>query len=62
MTGGQTTLSLESEDLTHQGLQDTGRRDIQAQGLAVWQVSAEDLQQHQDYLDLLQQKAGKAVW
>lgn len=62
MTGGQTALSLDSDEMLQQDSVDTVRASIQAEGLPVWQVNQDDLQQHQQYLDLLQQKAGKTCW
>jgi len=62
MTGGQTALSL--DDYENQQ-QDVGSVQISAQQvekLSVWQASEQDLQSHQQYLDFLQQKAGKSAW
>ncbi len=63
MTGGQTALTLEAEDADngHAG-QVLEAKPVDAQGLVSWQVSAEDLQKHQQYLVLLEKKAGQSVW
>ncbi len=63
MTGGQTSLSLDSEDSTgdvDSELIRTGN--ISSEGLAVWQVGDEALAQHRQFLDLIEKKAGKTCW
>lgn len=62
MTGGQTALSLDSDEMLQHDTANSVRASIQAEGLPIWQVNPEDLQQHQKYLELLQQKAGKNCW
>ncbi len=63
MTGGQTTLTLEAED----GDEDTSGaghdiKPVDASGLVNWSVDAADLQKHQEYLQMLQDKAGQCAW
>ncbi len=63
MTGGQTALTLEAEDdaADHHG-QTHDIKPVDAQGLVQWQVDAADLQKHQEYLDMLKEKAGQCAW
>ena len=63
MTGGQTALTLEAED----GDSDSGGhaadfKPVDAQGLVSWQAAPEDLKKHEEYLQMLQQKAGQCAW
>ena len=63
MTGGQTLLSLDSEEGGAQD--DHSQQDIapiQHENLPLWVVDEESLQAHQQYLELLEGKAGKCAW
>ena len=62
MTGGQTSLSLDSEEIQHQHSALSARSAIKSEGLALWEVGKEDRAKHQQYLELLTDKAGKACW
>ena len=62
MTGGQTSLSLDSEESHHQDSGQAVVSSVQLQHLAVWQVDQKDQIQHQQYLELLRQKAHKCCW
>ncbi len=63
MSGGQTALSLDSDE---NPAMDHSTQPVRAvvpqQDLPVWMVDEESLQQHQQYLEFLQQKAGKCAW
>ncbi len=63
MTGGQTALTLEAEDV-HQGGDDQGvaLSDLRLKDLVVWSVDEPDQEKHQEYLNMLQEKAGKCAW
>jgi len=63
MTGGQTTLTLESEETAQNlDMQQALVSDINQQDLIIWPVEEQDLARHQEYLELLQDKAGKCAW
>jgi DNA polymerase-3 subunit epsilon len=63
MTGGQTALTLEAEDGDSDSAgQAVDFKPIDAQGLVNWQAAPEDLKKHDEYLQMLQQKAGQCVW
>ena len=63
MSGGQTALSLDSEDDAAAGDNSQPvRAAIPQQDLPLWRVDEESHQQHQQYLEFLQQKAGKCAW
>ncbi len=63
MTGGQTVLTLEAEDdAAESGEQYDAIEAVDAQGLVQWQVDAADLQKHQEYLEMLKEKAGQCAW
>ena len=63
MTGGQTALTLEAEDGdADQAGHAADFKPIDAQGLVSWQAPAEDLLKHEEYLQMLQQKAGQVAW
>ena len=63
MTGGQTTLTLEAEDTDlNQHESKLPMADINQESLVQWKASEQDLQLHNDYLKLLQDKAGKVAW
>ncbi|MDJ0834762.1 MAG: DNA polymerase III subunit epsilon [Gammaproteobacteria bacterium] len=63
MTGGQTALSLDSEEnpATDDSAQPM-RAVVPQQDLPLWSVDEESRAQHQQYLEFLQQKAGKCAW
>ena len=63
MTGGQTALSLDSDESSpdHEAGQPV-RAVIPQQDLPIWKVEEDARQQHQQYLDFLTQKAGKCAW
>lgn len=62
MTGGQTMLSLDSEESRHdESLLSPSTLTI-PQNLKVWEVDQDSLQQHEQYLALLQEKAQKCCW
>ena len=63
MTGGQTALTLEAED-GDEDSSGTGHdiKPVDASGLVSWSVDAADLQKHQEYLQMLQDKAGQCAW
>ena len=63
MTGGQTSLSLDSED-SSDGFASAqpARAAVPQQDLPLWVVDDESLQQHRQYLEFLQQKSGKCAW
>jgi DNA polymerase-3 subunit epsilon len=63
MTGGQTSLSLDSEDNANDSVDDgVHTAEISGEGLSVWQVSEEGLTRHRQFLELIEQKAGKSCW
>lgn len=62
MTGGQTSLSLDSEESHGQESNLSMTTSIELQDLPVWQVDPSDQLQHQQYLELLQQKSDKCCW
>lgn len=63
MTGGQTALTLEADD--HEQDQQGHAQDarpIDSAGLIRWQVDASDLRMHEEYLAMLEKKAGSCAW
>ncbi len=63
MSGGQTALSLDSEEnLAGDDKAQPVRAVVPQQDLPLWSVDEESLQQHQQYLEMLEQKAGKCAW
>lgn len=63
MTGGQTALSLDAEEISqHESSAQPLISADQLKKLKVWKVDEKDQQQHQQYLEFLQQKAGKCAW
>ena len=63
MTGGQTALILEAEETPPPGADSLSVQSmVQPRDLLLWQVEEVDRVRHQDYLALLQKKAGKCVW
>ncbi|MBT3202961.1 MAG: DNA polymerase III subunit epsilon [Gammaproteobacteria bacterium] len=63
MTGGQTALTLEAEDVSQDGGdQGIALADIKMKDLMVWSVDEPDQEKHREYLNMLQEKAGKCAW
>lgn len=62
MTGGQTALSLDSEEEDGQDNGFSERRAIVADNLITWSVDDDDMTKHQAYLEMLQTKSGKCAW
>jgi len=63
MTGGQTSLSLDSEDNAIDSADDLAHAvEISSEGLGVWSVSEEGLLRHRQFLELIEKKAGKICW
>lgn len=62
MTGGQTTLSLDSEGSDSDDAHHTVDKISVPEDLMVWQTDQESRQQHSEYLEMLRQKAGKHGW
>lgn len=63
MTGGQNELTLEADDLEKSSHdEDQIKKDIDHKNLLLWLASEEDVKHHNDYLKLLEDKAGKAAW
>ena len=63
MTGGQTALSLDSGDADQSGAQgDIEMAPIEHENLVLWQLSEDDEEKHQQYLEYLQQKAQNCAW
>ncbi len=62
MTGGQTALTLEAEE-EHTGDDNTVELSAsKLKELRIWSAEESDLEKHRDYLNLLQEKAGKCAW
>ena len=63
MTGGQTSLSLDSDDGSHDMAHQLQRVErISSEGLVCWSVAEETRQRHQQFLELIEKKAGKTCW
>ena len=63
MSGGQTSLSLDSGESSDSFANaQPARAVVPQQDLPLWVVDDESLEQHQQYLEFLQQKAGKCAW
>ena len=63
MTGGQTALSLEAEDVDQRSSENlVAESSIKHENLVVWQAEESDLTSHQEYLKYLEGKAGKCAW
>lgn len=64
MTGGQIGLSLdvEDDDTKEEVLLDLSSIDISAVELSVLAASADELQAHEKFLDMLDKKSGTAIW
>ncbi|MCP4077339.1 MAG: DNA polymerase III subunit epsilon [Gammaproteobacteria bacterium] len=62
MTGGQAALTLEAEEVNTDDDHGVELSGLQLKDLVVWSVDEPDLQKHQEYLNLLDEKAGKCAW
>ncbi|EAT10708.1 DNA polymerase III subunit epsilon [Bermanella marisrubri] len=66
MTGGQTALSLASEDASTEGSHELSVKVLvdqsQVANLPSWGVTDDEARQHQEYLELLATKAEKVNW
>ena len=63
MSGGQTSLSLDSGESSDSFANaQPASAVVPQQDLPLWVVDDESLEQHQQYLEFLQQKAGKCAW
>jgi len=62
MTGGQTALTLEAEEVNSNGDHGVVLSDLKLKELLVWSADEADLEKHSEYLDMLQEKAGKCAW
>ncbi len=62
MTGGQTALSLEADELSPSQLGGGSTLAIDSNGLKLWVADEANTAQHIDYLKYLEDKAGKSVW
>lgn len=63
MTGGQTALNLHNRQRGQQGASEVQHQEIKNRpALKVLTASADELEQHQQRLELVQQEGGKCLW
>ena len=64
MTGGQTSLGLEPDEIQGDVMKDLGSYNLATRKapLPIWQGDADSLQAHEEYLAFLREQSDKAVW